>query len=280
MNGPYEVSVEVGGVAVALRTGDSAFVRMIRDRYEGFADAGGNPEYRFDIDLLPADQAADDTEDVSVSRGPKGWSIRRGDFRAEWDPAARTGTIRQSCNPYSIDSVLRIVHTLVLAEKGGFLLHAASGVRNGRAFLFSGVSGAGKTTISRLAPADVTLLTDEVSYVRPGSRREHAGEAACATGGQQYYAYGTPFAGELAKVGENTSAPIAALYLLAQGPQNRIDELTPGEATRGLLQNILFFAKDPALVQRVFDAAFRFVAGTPVHRLTFVPDSRVWELIA
>ena len=265
MQGLYEVSVEVGGVPVALRTGDSAFVRMIRERYEGFAGSAANPEYRFDIDLLPSDQAADDTEDVSVSRGRHGWSIRRGDFRAEWDPVARTGTIRQSCNPYSIDSVLRIVHTLVLAEKGGFLLHAASAVRNGRAFLFSGVSGAGKTTISRLAPGDVVLLTDEVSYVRPD--------------GGRYLAYGTPFAGELAKVGENTSAPIAALYLLAQGPENRIDPLTPGEATRRLLQNILFFAKDPALVKSVFDAAFRFVAATPVRRLTFLPDSRVWELI-
>jgi len=131
--------------------------------------------------------------------------------------------------------------------------------------LFSGVSGAGKTTLSRLAPGDVTLLTDEVSYIRPD--------------GERYLAYGTPFAGELAKVGENTSAPIAALYLLAQGPENRIDPLTPGEATRGLLQNILFFAKDPALVKSVFDAAFRFVAATPVRRLTFLPDSRVWELI-
>jgi len=72
MQGLYEVSVEVGGVPVALRTGDSAFVRMIRERYEGFAGSAANPEYRFDIDLLPSDQAADDTEDVSVSRGPHG----------------------------------------------------------------------------------------------------------------------------------------------------------------------------------------------------------------
>ena len=98
MQGLYEVSVEVGGVPVALRTGDSAFIRMIQERYEGFAGAVENPEYRFDIDLFPPDQAANDVEDVSVSRGPNGWSIRRGDFRAEWDPVARTGTIRQSCN--------------------------------------------------------------------------------------------------------------------------------------------------------------------------------------
>jgi hypothetical protein len=35
--------------------------------------------------------------------------------RAEWDPVARRGPIRQSANPYSLDTVLRNVHTLVLA---------------------------------------------------------------------------------------------------------------------------------------------------------------------
>src|SRR5207248_6351235 len=138
--------------------------------------------------------------DVSVRLESGRWIMERGDFYAEWDLERRQGWVRQTANPYAIDAVLRILHSLIMARQGGFLVHAASAVRNGRAFLFAGVSGAGKTTISRLAPNDVTLLTDEVSYIRPGS--------------QQYYAYGTPFAGELAKVGENTSAPVAVLYLL------------------------------------------------------------------
>jgi hypothetical protein len=131
--------------------------------------------------------------------------------------------------------------------------------------LFPGVSGAGKTTISRLAPPDVTLLTDEISYVR----KQDAG----------YVAYGTPFTGELAKLGENVSAPLAALYLLAQGSENRIDPIPPGEAARSLLANLLFFAEDEELVQSMFHSAFEFVSRVPVSRLTFVPDSRVWELI-
>jgi hypothetical protein len=161
--------------------------------------------------------------------------------------------------------VLRIVHTLVLAQQGGFLAHSASAIRNGKSFLFAGVSGAGKTTISRLAPPDVTLLTDEISYVR----KQDAG----------YVAYGTPFTGELAKLGENVSAPLAALYLLAQGSENRIDPIPPGEAARSLLANLLFFAEDEELVQSMFHSAFEFVSRVPVSRLTFVPDSRVWELI-
>ncbi len=193
------------------------------------------------------------------------WTFERGDFHAEWEPAARVGCIRQTANPYSIDAVLRIVHTLVLARQGGFLLHSASAIRNGKAFLFAGVSEAGKTTISRLAPPDATLLTDEISYVR----KHDSG----------YTAYGTPFTGELAKLGENVSAPIAALYLLAKGSENRIDPIAPAEAIRSLLANLLFFAEDEDLVQSIFHSAFDFVSRVPVSRLTFVPDARVWELI-
>jgi len=51
------------------------------------------------------------------------------------------GRIRQAMNPYSLDSVLRIVHSLVLARRGEFLVHAASVILRGRAFLVRGCLG-------------------------------------------------------------------------------------------------------------------------------------------
>jgi hypothetical protein len=256
--------IEIGGIPVRVNTTDPDFLAILENRYSGFVSDSERAEIDFDVDLaipsIPDRDAA-----VQVTHRMGRWSLVRGDFRAEWDPASRTGRIRQSANPYSIDAVLRIVHTLVLARQGGFLMHSASAVRNGRAFLFAGVSGAGKTTISRLAPPDATLLTDEISYVRKLDNG--------------YVAFGTPFTGELAKLGENVSAPVAALYLLAQGPENRIDPIPPGEAARSLLANVLFFAEDEELVQSTFHSAFEFVNRVPVSRLTFVPDARVWELI-
>ena len=191
--------------------------------------------------------------------------MERGDFRAEWNPSTGRGRIQQTINPYSLDCVLRIVHTLLLAQEGGFLLHASSAIRNGRAFLFSGVSGAGKTTMARLAPPDAALLTDEISYV---VRQEG-----------RYFAVGTPFYGELARPGENLRAPIEALYLLAKGPENLIEPIEGTDAVRGLLGNLLFFARDPEFVKMVFDTAFDFVKHVPVRRLTFAPTTSVWELI-
>jgi hypothetical protein len=271
--------IEIGGMPVRVHTTDPAFLRVLQDRYDGFVTSAESArgseaaaervaEIDFDIELVPT-RFADPDAVVRVTQHRGRWTLDRGDFRAEWEPASRTGTIRQTANPYSIDAVLRIVHTLVLARQGGFLLHSASAIRNGKAFLFAGVSEAGKTTISRLAPPDATLLTDEISYVR----KEETGKR------NGYVAYGTPFTGELAKLGENVSAPVAALYLLAKGVENRIDPIPPAEAARSLLANLLFFAEDEELVQATFHSAFEFVSRVPVFRLTFIPDARVWELI-
>ena len=264
----YSVVIAIGGVPVRVNTTDASFLEMLQNRYAGFVSDEGIAEFDFDVDLNAP--AGVDREDVRVTQRAGRWLLERGDFRAEWEPATRRGSIRQTANPYSIDAVLRIVHTLVLAESGGFLLHSASAIRNGKAFLFAGVSGAGKTTISRLAPPDATLLTDEISYVR---------KIHDSANGESYVAFGTPFTGELAKLGENTSAPVAALYLLAQGPENRIDPVTTSDAGRELLANMLFFAEDSEMVHSAFQAACDFVSRVPVYRLTFVPDARVWELI-
>jgi hypothetical protein len=254
--------VEIGAVPVAFSTTEKTFLDLLQQRYAGFLSSS-QPEFELEFELI--DRASVSDEDASVQRENDDWVIRRGDFLARLDAKTGRGKVRQNANAYSLDSVLRIVHSLILAERGGFLLHSASAICDGRAYLFSGLSGAGKTTMTRLAPPDVTLLSDEVSYVRPTP--------------QGYSAFGTPFSGELAKSGENCSAPIAGLFFLAQGPENLLDELPSEEAVRRLMRNILFFAEDRTLVEKLFATACDFVTRVPVRRLTFYPDARIWEKI-
>jgi hypothetical protein len=258
----------------------------------------------------------------------------RGDFHAEWDPQCQRGWVRQTVNPYSIDGVLRILHSLLLARSGGFLVHGAGAVRNGRAFIFAGISGTGKTTIARLAPPDVTLLTDEISYVRSqelegrsqesGIRSQEPGigsrESVVRSPKSEvriqdsefkmaepeprvpspepqvpnpepltpnpesltpaFAAYGTPFAGELARIGVKLKAPLAGLFLLKQGPENRIEPVSQAQAVRELMRHVLFFAQDEELVGMVFQTVCDFVKRVPVRRLVFTKDASVWNLIA
>jgi hypothetical protein len=258
-----DVTVEIGGVPIQLCTSDPDFRRVIEERYAGFLSASAVPVCRFEIQLTSNHASAD--EDVSVFKRGSTWCLRRGDFRAEWDLRRREGWIRQCANPYSIDSVLRIMHSLLLAMEGGFQLHASSAIRNARAFLFAGISGAGKTTTVKLAPPDAVVLTDEISYVR---RIDNG-----------YRAYGTPFAGELARPGANATAPVQQVCLLKQGPQNRLRAVRRSEAIRALMRHVLFFAQDHELVERVLDSVVHFVSSVEVVEMEFTPDHRAWELI-
>ncbi len=333
MTSIHDVTINIGAMPILVRTDSPEFAHLLEDRYGKFVTADAPAAVmELEIELIPPGRVCD-AEDVSVRREAGRWVMERGDFRAEWDPQCRRGWVRQSANPYAIDGVLRILHSLILAREGGFLVHAASAVRNGRAFLFCGVSGAGKTTISRLAPPDVVLLTDEISYVRglrsqdSGFRIQDSGVKGTDSGMRildsesrppspesqtqcpapsppppvpspqppapdpssltpdtwhltpAFEAFGTPFAGELARLGENLRAPLAALYLLAQGPENRIEPMSNAEAARELLQNVLFFAQDEELVGMIFQTVCDFVRRVPVRRLVFTPDARVWELI-
>ncbi len=259
------VTIEIGGIPVALRTTDEAFRELLIGRYAGFISDSPGFQAELSVELEQPWASAGIDDDVQVTRQGLEWLIQRGDFNARWNAESGRGEVMQSNNPYAIDSVLRILHTLILAKQGGFLFHAASAIRNGRAFLFAGISGAGKTTISRLAPPDAHLLTDEISYVR-----------RC---GDRYFAYGTPFAGELARPGENCSAPLATFFLLEKGLENRVDAVSQAEAVRLLLRNVLFFAEDAELVGKMFESACEFANRVPIKRLVFKSDAQVWEMI-
>jgi hypothetical protein len=260
----HDVVIEIGGLPIEVQTTDPEFERILRGRYHDYVRQEVVPQFALSVQLTAPDMSDPDADAAVWLEGRK-WKMVRGDFHATWSPIERRGQVTQSANPYSIDSVLRIVHTLLLAPEGGFLLHASSAVRNGKAFLFTGVSEAGKTTLARLAPPDVALLTDEASYVRKVDGR--------------YFAYGTPFAGEFGEPGKNISAPIAALYLLKKAQENSIEQIDPAEAIQRLLRNVLFFARHADLVRQVFDSVCAFVAAVPVYQLSFFPDQRVWELI-
>jgi len=258
------VTIGIGGTVISVRTDSPQFRRLLIERYAGFVGLTDSHDVELKVELFEPDDGGLD-DDLQLTRHDEEWWIQRGDFHAHWNASTGRGFVRQPPSPYAIDSVLRIIHSLILAKRGGFLLHAASAIRFGSAFLFAGVSGAGKTTMARLAPPDATLLTDEISYM---VRKQG-----------EYYACGTPFAGELARVGENLSAPIKSVFLLEKGPDNRIEAVSQADAVRRLLRNILFFADDGALVNQVFRSVCEFVNQIPVRRLIFVPDERVWNII-
>lgn len=165
---------------------------------------------------------------------------------------------------YDLDSLLRILLSQLLVQERGFLLHAATIEHQGRAYVFMGRSGAGKSTIASLSPAG-SVFTDEISLVRKFGTWE---------------AFGTPFWGEFRADGQNRSAPLAGIFALVQAPQNRKQDLSARQALAELLGNTLFFAPDREARERLLEIYSDLIRTIPVFRLEFRKDSSFWKELA
>ena len=167
-------------------------------------------------------------------------------------------------NEYELDSLLRILLSWLLLPRQGFLLHAATVLRNGRTCVFTGRSGAGKSTVASLAPRG-SVLTDEISLLR---REANA-----------WRAHGTPFWGEFRAAGSNSSAPVAGIYVLAKARENAVQPLPPLDALRALLPNVLFFSSDRAANASLLDLLVGAVTQIPCFELRFRRDASFWEAL-
>lgn len=113
-----------------------------------------------------------------------------------------------------------------LIRHNGLMLHASAAVTDGRAYLFSGPCGAGKSTHTALwqktfGAENVKILNDD----KPALRLEDG----------QWFAYGTPWSGKTAR-NLNLRAPLAGICFLSQGAENTIRPLTGAKAVFALLE--------------------------------------------
>ncbi len=154
-----------------------------------------------------------------------------------------------------------------ILRQGGLLLHAAGVVRGGRAHIFFGPSGAGKTTVTRLSPRDV-VLSDDLTLIVPG------------TDGAGPQAVGIPFGMAHHHVPDtNGSFPIATLNRLVQSPLVRRTEIPYSQAVAEVASSLPFVMQETGQAMLAMEIAAAILRDVPVHRLEFRRDDSFWSVV-
>ena len=141
-------------------------------------------------------------------------------------------------------------------------IHSSVIVHSGRAVLFLGESGTGKSTHTRLWREHIPgaqLLNDDSPIVR-------VVEGVPTV-------FGSPWSGKTPCY-RNESYPIAAFVRLAQAPHNRIARLPVVRAIGALLPSCPpAFAYDAQLQDNICDTLSQLIARVPVYQLECLPDA-------
>lgn len=143
-------------------------------------------------------------------------------------------------------------------------LHASAALYEGSAFLFTGHSGAGKTTISELAIAEgATVLSDDRTII--GVREDVP------------TAWGTPWHGTGRRSSSRT-APIAGIFLLVQAREERVVPIPPSRAFKELFVRLIHQRLSPQETQAALATLEQVVRTTPVWELHFRPVPAAFHL--
>jgi hypothetical protein len=213
----------------------------------------------------PCPEAAGRAVQVSRHVGDAVIFARRWDFLGSWTEELREARCRYLGKPDSLLAFLRIVCSFALIERSGVLFHASSVVSGGRAFAFAGPSGAGKTTLSRLA-APRPVLSDEVT-------------AVVMTPDGDFTCHPTPFWGDLTRERLGPPAPLALFGFPGRASTASLRPVRPAEAFSRLLESTIAFdlvRREKLLVLDVVGALARVV---PCAHVVFALNDSPWEIL-
>jgi hypothetical protein len=258
---PVDLALCIAGLCRTLRFGGSfhgAFARKYRNFCQQPTDAGV-----IEVHTLQG-VASHLDENVQITRHARGTTMQRSGFRALLDHDAEAGTLEILPDLMVFDSFLRVLYSYVLLHADGLLLHSSGVIRHGKGYVFTGVSGAGKTTISKI-PGGNTFLSDGVVAVR---RLQAA-----------YHVHGTPFQGEIHEDGTNAFAPVQQVFFLNKAPTNFATPLSLQQAVQKLLRSTISYPSGQEDIAAALARASDFLGSVRFSNLHFVPDPSVWEFI-
>jgi hypothetical protein len=151
------------------------------------------------------------------------------------------------------------------------LLHSSGVMRDGNAYVFSGVSGAGKSTACRLLSREpsFTVLHDDAIAVTQAE--------------DGFQAWSTPLSGEM-PARHSRGAPLKAVFFLKHGQTNYATRLNGKKAAMMLALNVMppITVSNGVLVlepEESLKLLLTLAESVPCYELYFRPEHGFWKQI-
>ena len=160
--------------------------------------------------------------------------------------------------------LITYAYSQALAPSDGMLLHAAAIVKDKKAFLFLGRSGAGKSTAASLSKRYKVIGDDVVAVKRDGL---------------SYSVFPTPWKqAPFTKSAERSEAEIRAFFFIKKSRKISFKPIPPEEALEKIIYSHIHFFDytQRPLLDDIFATASYFARDIPAYDMKFTKENDFW----
>lgn len=165
---------------------------------------------------------------------------------------------KENCNSFMAESTLILTQICnrILENYNGFFFHSSSLMLDNEAYVFTAVSGTGKSTHTalwrKLFKDKVVMINDDKPIIR---KKDGV-----------FYVYGTPWMGK-SDIGNNVKAPVKAVYILQRGEKNSAVRVKPGAVFKNILEATVV-PTDRRNMEKLLELLDEFFSSVPLFLLT------------
>ena len=150
----------------------------------------------------------------------------------------------------------------ITAIQGSIMIHG-SGINNAdKGYIFSGISGKGKTTMAKL-------------WDKSGSKVIHDDRLIIRQTGNGYRMYNTP----VYKNDVPSESPLDRLFLIEHGKENRIIPVSGAESISLVMSNCIQHNWNRDIIEKLLGSVSALCSEIPVAKLYFKPDQSIIDHI-
>ena len=275
---PAACRIRVGGLGIDLRCEDATLAKQVCSTVGigtmplegGHGAEHPRPDLTLYLRVVETPWPHIYPPQLRMRPGPGEWiALSHSEARVAWSESAGWGIAQLQPGRAAVQAMLQLLVCTLLPRRGGLALHAASLVHKGRAYLFPGASGVGKTTLVRFSGGS-PALGDDVSMV---ARQQE--ETA-------FHAFPSPFWSQGRRPPEDTRRaspqgyPLARICFLEKSEQPWRRAVNPGEAMDLLLEHTMVTGPDVLQAALILDIALPLVQGVPSERIGVPYGRPVW----
>jgi hypothetical protein len=203
--------------------------------------------------------------DVEIQKHDHCIYYRRADYLIEVEQDFKYATLSVYDELALKHALTNLYSAFIVHHNWGLLIHSSCAIEKGKAHVFAGHSGAGKSTAAKLSYPR-TLLSDEATLLKISD--------------DCIQVFNSPFRSELESDSFEGAVNLESVQILFQALNNKKTLVSKSDALIQLIDKVFFWPQNQNETIKILKLLTMVVNQVPVYHLHFQKNNTFWELIS